>query len=460
MKLLPYFIITHGLTAVVAGGAWAWAGGSDRQWPPVVAAICTAVFAGGFAAHVARRVRGALAALESVAEASENPETSTVGLVEFDRLTRLIGRSALRWEAAAASTRQQARELQTMITLLDRRSASVDPSCAQLRHLLAGIGNSLHAHLAQIENGAADIEQCTHAISESSEAQGHAVIKTTGYVAQLSQTIDTVTSQVTAAEEAIRRSGVAASTALSSIRESMAGMQRVRFEAQSNEKKLRGLCDPSRQISEIVATIREIAARTDLLALNASIEAIRAGEHGRGFAVVADEVRKLAEQASDATREISGLLDTIYLITDDSIRALVREREQVEAEVDRAAAAEHSLTSIGQDTEQGLAQLHRIGDASTQQLQLAQDIVLAVEQISAAAKTNRGGAEKIAWTMKSLAKASPQLSSEVGRMRKCAASETPDRDSPTEATADHSAAALLIPAAAVPTVTMDAGVAV
>jgi methyl-accepting chemotaxis protein len=369
-----------------------------------------------------------------------------------------MGRSALRWEAAAANTRQQARELQTMLTLLDRRSANVDPNCAQLRNLLAGIGNSLHAHLTQIERGAVDIQQCTQAISESSEAQGHAVIKTTGYVDQLSQTIDSVTSQVTAVQQAIRRSGAAASTALGLVQESLAGMQRLRSGAQSNEKKLRGLCDPSRQISEIVGTIREIASRTDLLALNASIEAIRAGEHGRGFAVVADEVRKLAEQATDATREIAGLLEAMYLVTDESIRALVREREQVEAEVDRAAAAEQSLTSIGQDTEQGLAHLRQIGDTSTQQLQLAQDVVLAVEQISAAAKANRGDAEKIGWTMKSLAKASPQLSGEIERMRKCAASGAVDRDDASESAASNSAAPLLIPSAVAPAVMTAAGV--
>jgi methyl-accepting chemotaxis protein len=83
------------------------------------------------------------------------------------------------------------------------------------------------------------------------------------------------------------------------------GLEVIASQTRANEKRLRGLADPSQQISAFVETISDIAARTDMLALNASIESIRAGEHGRGFAVVADEVRKLADQAAQATREIA-----------------------------------------------------------------------------------------------------------------------------------------------------------
>ena len=184
-------------------------------------------------------------------------------------------------------------------------------------------------------------------------------------------------------------------------------------------RNLRGLCDPSQQISAIVGTISDIAARTDLLALNASIESIRAGEHGRGFAIVADEVRKLAEQASDATREISSLIDAMQIVTQESIRGIVREREQVELEFDRAVETEQVLQQICESKKSDTSHIQRISESSTQQLQLAQDVVLAVEQISEIAKANRAGAESVGWTIKSLTEMTPQFSSTVERLRSC-----------------------------------------
>ena len=211
-------------------------------------------------------------------------------------------------------------------------------------------------------------------------------------------------------------------------------MKRVRQESQNCEKKLLGLCDPSQQISAIVGTISDIAARTDLLALNASIESIRAGEHGRGFAIVADEVRKLAEQASDATREISSLIDSMQIVTQESIRGVVRQREQVESEVEpgrrrRTNAPADFRQLAGSDA----GHIRQIAQSSTLQLQLAQDVVLAVEQISEIAKANRSGAESVWWTMKSLSKTTPQFNSAVDRLRKCGSSPTEEFDAPAGA---------------------------
>ena len=122
-------------------------------------------------------------------------------------------------------------------------------------------------------------------------------------------------------------------------------------------------------------------------------ESIRAGEHGRGFAIVADEVRKLAEQASSATREISSLVDSMQLVTQESIRGIARERDQVENEVERAVSARQSLQQICSLSGNTAEHVRQITQSSTQQLHLAQDVVLAIEQISKIAKAHRGNAE-------------------------------------------------------------------
>jgi methyl-accepting chemotaxis protein len=306
-----------------------------------------------------------------------------------------------------------------MMSLLNRRDATGEPSSEQLRTLLSGLGQTIHTHLEQIERGASEIEQYTKPITDGVEAQGRAVIKTGTYVEQLSATIDSVSANAAAAQSAIERRSESAADALRLVSELIEGMRQVRSESQSCEKKLRGLCDPSQQISAIVATISDIAAQTDLLALNASIESIRAGEHGRGFAVVADEVRKLAEQASGATREIASLIDSMQLVTQESIRGIAREREQVESEYDRAVATERALQQVCGDSEIDTSHVRQITESSAQQLELAQDVVLAVEQISEIAKASRSGAESVCWTIKSLSKMNPQLCGTVDRLRDC-----------------------------------------
>lgn len=188
------------------------------------------------------------------------------------------------------------------------------------------------------------------------------------------------------------------------------------------------MSDPSREITAIVETISDIAARTDLLALNASIESIRAGEHGRGFAIVADEVRKLAEQASDATREISSLVDSMQLVTQESIRGIARQRDQVDNEVERAVSAQMSLQRICSLSENTAEHVRQITQSSTQQLHLAQDVVLAVEQISKIAKAHRGNAESANWTMKALSDSTPQFSNAVERLTSCGGTSAMESD--------------------------------
>lgn len=419
MKLYPLFFVSHAAAAAVVAAMFLAAVNADAPWQLAGAAVMALLGVAAVAWYTAARVGRGLTLLEAAVADHDTLQTLQSGLTEFDQAATKIGLSAQRWESIASHTRQQARELQAMLSLLNRRGASGDPTSAQLRDLLAGLGNLLHSHLAQIERGTSEIEQYAKSITEGSEVQGHAVIKATSYIEQLASTIDAVSTNAASSQSAMARNSDSAEAALGLVRELIAGMKRVRSESQTCEKKLRGLCDPSQQISAIVGTISDIAARTDLLALNASIESIRAGEHGRGFAIVAEEVRKLAEQASGATREIFSLIDSMQIVTQESIRGIERERVQVDIEVDRAAAAEQVIGQICSTSDRDAVQIGQITNASTQQLQLAQDIVLAIEQISQTAKANRSGADNVCWTMKSLSKMTPQFSDTIDRLRKC-----------------------------------------
>lgn len=426
MRIQLLLMITHGLTAAALAPliVAAYQSGAPERYGGAAAIALVILMTSSW--FVANRVRMGLAMLETVVADYEQSTDMSSGIFEIDRCAERIGESASSWETVAANTRKQAREFHSMMLLLNRRDAGPEPSSEHLRDLLSSLGNSLYSHMQQIEQGTAEIEQHTKAIAEGAEAQGHAIIQTTTYVSQMSSAIDTVSNNATAVKSAIQQAAENSTAAMELVRELNAGMQQIRTESQMSEKKLRGLIDPSRQVTAILGTIGDIAARTDLLALNASIESIRAGEHGRGFAVVADEVRKLAEQASDATREISSLIDSMQLVTQESIQCIMREREHVETEVNRAGAAEKSLEEITSVCADDVKYIREITDASTHQLKLAQEVVLAVEQISKIAKTSRGSADSVGWTMKSMCKSSPQFSAIIDQLRRCGDASDPD----------------------------------
>lgn len=341
------------------------------------------------------------------------------GLAEFDETVREVEGHVRQWDDVAANSREQARELQAILTLLNRRQNSGAPTSSQLRSVLAGIGNHLSRLLSQIEQNTVEIGRCTEQVANNAEYQGEAVVKTSTYVEQLTAGIDSICSDAEAVHNEIGEIGQAAGKALELVGELNEGMDRIRAQSQASERKLRALDDPTRQIRAIVETIADLAGRTDLLALNASIESIRAGEHGRGFAIVADEVRKLAEQASQSTREVTTLIESLQIQTQESIAVLARERSEVDAEASLVQAAEGVLETICQKSQTDSTRAKKIASAGIQQLRLAQEVVGAVEQISGTAKTDRGNTDNARWAMKSLAKTALEFDSAIESLRNC-----------------------------------------
>ena len=424
MKLQTFFLLTHGATAAAIAMLIIAAQRTDAPSMLAVASALSLVTLIAASWYAAIRVRSGMKHLEVVVADQDECESLRSGLIEFDQSADRIASQAAQWESIAANNRRQAKEFQSMMFLLNRRGPEREPSSEQLRGLLAGLGNTLHAHLVQIQRGTTEIEQYTQTIADGAESQGSAVIKTTAYLEQLCSAIDTVVANTNDVEASGRQSAESVSAARTSLSTLTEGIQQARSDSLSCEKKLRGLCDPSQQIHSIVETICDIASRTDLLALNASIESIRAGEHGKRFAMVADEVRKLAEQAADATREISSLIDSMQLVTQESIHRIVRGREQLDAQVPTAEAIELSLQRICESADKRAAQVRQIKETSTSQLQLAQNVVLAVEQISEIAKASRSGADNATWTIKTLSKTSPDFDSAVTRLRQCGGAQT------------------------------------
>ena len=160
--------------------------------------------------------------------------------------------------------------------------------------------------------------------------QDQEITNTSSAVEELTVSMKQVSNNAEASAEAARRALDAAEQGNRAVRDTLEGMQRIRASVQATAKKIKSLGDRSLEISEIINVINDITEQTNLLALNAAIEAARAGEAGRGFAVVADEVRKLAEHSRSATKDIAALIKAIQAETNEAVVVMEEGTREVE----------------------------------------------------------------------------------------------------------------------------------
>jgi len=194
-------------------------------------------------------------------------------------------------------------------------------------------------------------------------------------------------------------------------------MQRIRATVQSTGKKIKGLGERSLEIGAIIEVINEIATQTNLLALNAAIEAARAGEQGRGFAVVADEVRKLAERAARATKDITGLIKGIQVETSEAVMVMEEGTREVEEGTKLADQAGATLREIEQIVKQTSTLMADITRAAADQVKSTESLVHTMENISHVTQDTAHGVQDTVQTINSLADLTKRLNDAIGRFK-------------------------------------------
>ena len=214
--------------------------------------------------------------------------------------------------------------------------------------------------VTQASNVASEIQRSTSEILQSSERmrlgaeqQADQIRMASDAVNTMSHTTQRMAQNAEAATQTSLKATQAAVKGGASVAETIKGMQRIRAAVQTTGKKIKGLGERSLEIGAIIEVINEIATQTNLLALNAAIEAARAGEQGKGFAVVADEVRKLAERAARATKDITGLIKGIQVETSEAVTVMeegTREVEEGTKLADQAGAALREIEQIVKQT--------------------------------------------------------------------------------------------------------------
>jgi methyl-accepting chemotaxis protein len=241
---------------------------------------------------------------------------------------------------------------------------------ASTSHLSSEVRNDTGAISAQSGQIHGRVDQMNHRTSEIVAAISH-----------LERAIADISSRTQVAAE---RAGEAKRTALEGVgvaQESLAGMERIHNTVNNATTSVEKLGRSSQEVGAIVAVIKEIADQTNLLALNAAIEAARAGEQGRGFAVVADEVRKLAEKTTQATSEISQMIQNIQSETRHAIEAIGQGMAEASAGVGHAREAGAALETIAGSVNEVTTQVGEITSAAASQRDAADQVRASIEAI-------------------------------------------------------------------------------
>jgi twitching motility protein PilJ len=267
--------------------------------------------------------------------------------------------------------------------------------------------------------------------------QDQEITNTSSAVEELTVSMKQVSNNAEASAEAARRALDAAEQGNRAVRDTLEGMQRIRASVQATAKKIKSLGDRSLEISEIINVINDITEQTNLLALNAAIEAARAGEAGRGFAVVADEVRKLAEHSRSATKDIAALIKAIQAETNEAVVVMEDGTKEVEGGAQLADQAGRALDAISSVVRQSAELVQEISLASKQQVRGTEGVAHAMQIISGITRQTSQGTRGTVATVSQLVKLSDQLNEALAQFRAnskaAAALEDADRQVPAGA---------------------------
>jgi methyl-accepting chemotaxis protein len=289
---------------------------------------------------------------------------------------------------------------------------------------LNAMKNNLRDMIQSIAGTAEHVASASEEISSSAtqQAQGAETQKDqTTQVAtamqEMSSTVQQVSENSNRAAEAARQASETARHGGKIVDETLAKMRMIAESVSNTARKMEELGKSSDQIGRIIGVIDDIADQTNLLALNAAIEAARAGEQGRGFAVVADEVRKLAERTTTATKEIAQMIKNIQDETKTAVGAMEEGNKQVEEGVRSTAQAGDSLKEIIRMAEQVGEMITHIATAATQQSSATEQVNGNMDQIARLVKESAVGAQQSAKACQDLSNLALDLQNMVSRFQ-------------------------------------------
>ena len=264
---------------------------------------------------------------------------------------------------------------------------SVNYSIDALRDLVGTINNTAN----QVRTAVRKTQNMTGELAEASDAQARQISGASANITEISQSMSQVSERAADSAEVARKSVSIAHKGGETVRQTIDGMETIREQIQETSKRIKRLGESSQEIGDIVNLITEISDQTNILALNAAIQASMAGEAGRGFAVVADEVQRLAERTGDATKQIEALVKTIQADTNEATVSMEQSTSNVVKGAKLTENAGSALDRIEQVSMNLAQRILEISDATRDQAQQSVQITETMDLIQEiTAKTSEG----------------------------------------------------------------------
>ncbi|HDZ56780.1 MAG TPA: methyl-accepting chemotaxis protein [Pseudomonas xinjiangensis] len=356
-----------------------------------------------------------LGALNAELDEQQSSSAMFMGVIGF--VIALIGLGVM--SLVGYSLARPARQLVAMLDDIARGDGDLTKRLnVERADELGAIAGGFNVFLDKLQRMIREVVASVQQVTDASENTADIAIRTNDGVQRQLSEIDLVATAVTemtaTAQDVARNASLAAEAANNADGSAMHGREVVKATADTIQnlsadiqravKSVQALARDSENITGILDTIRGIAEQTNLLALNAAIEAARAGEQGRGFAVVADEVRNLAQKTQNSTAEIQTMIEQLQLGTRETVKVMEQSRSRTEQSVMQAEEADAALTSITQAVSIINDMNTQIASAAEQQSAVAEDINRNVTTIDLVAKSVAGGAQEASEASASLTK--------------------------------------------------------
>jgi twitching motility protein PilJ len=343
-------------------------------------------------------------------------------MVELQRLEEQSKRRNERNQAAILRLMNELQEvadgnLTVQATVTEDITGAIADSVNYTVEELRGLVGRINSTAEQVNNSSSQARDIATRLLTASESQSREIRGTGEKVLQMAQQINEVSNGAGESAKVARTSLEAAERGQRAAYNQIAGMNEIREHIQETAKRIKRLGESSQEIGEIVELITDITEQTNVLALNAAIQAASAGEAGRGFSVVAEEVQRLADRSAEAAKQIGALVRTIQTDTQDAVTAMERSTQGVVEGTKLSDAAGTALAEIGRVSRQLAELIERIAQTTSEQASSAGGVAVSIERILSVTEQTSQGTRQTAQSIGQLATLARELKASVARFR-------------------------------------------